>query len=195
MFKRTLCENTGSALVELAVTAPFLLLLVIGSAELGRIAYAAIEVQNAARAAAAYAAQDNSTDAVSSYGVWAEAAANEAPNISSLTVTPNASTTTALQACTCETITTGSTDTITYSNGTTSGSSTPVFDSCKNIASDAANCNPNSGTTPPAGQTSLVVPYVKVTTSATVHTMFSYPGIPTTFTLTGYSQMRMLDNP
>ena len=54
-MKRILRGRGGNALVETALTLPMLLALLLGAAELGRVAYVAIEVQNAARAAAQYA--------------------------------------------------------------------------------------------------------------------------------------------
>lgn len=48
-------EQSGQALVELAIALPVLLLILLGGLELARICYAAIEVTNAARAAAQYA--------------------------------------------------------------------------------------------------------------------------------------------
>ena len=48
----------GQALVETALTLPVLLLLLVGAAELARVAYASIEVSNAARAAAQYGAMN-----------------------------------------------------------------------------------------------------------------------------------------
>ena len=50
--------SSGQALVETALTLPMLLLVLIGVAELSRVAYAAIEVSNSARAAAQYAAMN-----------------------------------------------------------------------------------------------------------------------------------------
>lgn len=50
--------DAGQALVELALVLPVLFLLLIGAAEFGRLAYAAIEVANAARAGVAYGAQN-----------------------------------------------------------------------------------------------------------------------------------------
>lgn len=47
----------GQALVETALVSPLLFLLLLGAAELARVAYAAIEVTNAARAAVQFAAQ------------------------------------------------------------------------------------------------------------------------------------------
>jgi Flp pilus assembly protein TadG len=48
----------GAALVELAVTLPVLVALMIGIADFARVFYLAIELTNAARAAAQYGAKD-----------------------------------------------------------------------------------------------------------------------------------------
>lgn len=50
-------SERGQALVETALVSPLLFLLLLGAAELARVAYAAIEVTNAARAAVQFAAQ------------------------------------------------------------------------------------------------------------------------------------------
>jgi Flp pilus assembly protein TadG len=55
------CEESGQALIELAISLPLLLLLLLGAAEFGRMAYMAIEVADAAKAAAQYGAQDETT--------------------------------------------------------------------------------------------------------------------------------------
>ncbi len=54
-------EQRGSSLIELALVTPLLLLLLVGSVDLGRACYAAIEVAAAANAGAAYGTQ-NPTD-------------------------------------------------------------------------------------------------------------------------------------
>ena len=48
--------ETGSALVETALTFPVLIMMLLGAVELGEVAYASIETSNAARAGAQYAA-------------------------------------------------------------------------------------------------------------------------------------------
>lgn len=48
-------RDSGQALVETAVSLSFLIVLLLGAVELGRVAYASIEVSNAARAATQYA--------------------------------------------------------------------------------------------------------------------------------------------
>ncbi len=69
----------GSALVELALTLPIFVLLLVGVAEFGRLAYAGIEISNAARAGVAYGAQSHIT-ASDSAGMQ-QAAINDASNI------------------------------------------------------------------------------------------------------------------
>ncbi|HEY1581203.1 MAG TPA: TadE/TadG family type IV pilus assembly protein [Terracidiphilus sp.] len=49
-------DERGSAFVELALALPMLSIILLGAAEFARLAYAAIEVTNAAHAAAVYAA-------------------------------------------------------------------------------------------------------------------------------------------
>jgi Flp pilus assembly protein TadG len=86
-------EDIGQAFVELALVLPIFILLLIGAAEVGRLAYAAIEVNNAARAGVAYAAQTHTT--ASDTANITLAATQESPDITSLTATPSIS-------CSCE---------------------------------------------------------------------------------------------
>lgn len=88
--------NIGQAFVELALVLPIFIILLVGAAELGRLAYAAIEVNNAARAGVAYASQSHTTagDTGTSGGIVLAAQA-DAPNITDLTAT-------ATQTCACE---------------------------------------------------------------------------------------------
>ncbi len=55
--------DEGSALVELALSLPMLCLILLGAAEFARVAYASIEVSNAAHAAAIYAASRSGASA------------------------------------------------------------------------------------------------------------------------------------
>src|SRR3569833_2802385 len=57
IVKALRCEG-GQALVETALTLPMLALMLLGAFEFSRVAYAAIEVTNAARAAAQYGAMN-----------------------------------------------------------------------------------------------------------------------------------------
>ena len=96
MFRHNLREDKGQAFVELALILPVFVLLLLGAAEVGRLAYAAIEVNNAARAGVAYAAQTHTTASdTSSTGGTVLAAQTEAPDITTLTAT-------ATLFCSCE---------------------------------------------------------------------------------------------
>jgi len=55
---RALACDGGQAMVETAMTLPLLALMLLGAFEFSRVAYAAIEVTNAARAAAQYGAMN-----------------------------------------------------------------------------------------------------------------------------------------
>lgn len=77
-------NGRGQALVELALLMPIFILLILGAAEFGRLAYAAIEVSNAARAGVAYGAQTHIT-ASDGAGMTAAALA-DAPNVSTISV-------------------------------------------------------------------------------------------------------------
>jgi Flp pilus assembly protein TadG len=65
--------------VELALITPILMLLMLGTAEMARLAYAAIEVSSAAQAGAQYGTQ-SATTAADTIGVQT-AAQNDAPDV------------------------------------------------------------------------------------------------------------------
>jgi Flp pilus assembly protein TadG len=54
-------REEGQALVETAVSMSLLVLLMLGAVEFGRLAFAAIEVNNTAKAAAQYGSQSHAT--------------------------------------------------------------------------------------------------------------------------------------
>jgi len=72
-------NEQGSALVELALSLPMLSLMLLGAAEFARIAYAAIEVTNAAHSAAVYAA--SSQQALADTPGITNAATGDSPNL------------------------------------------------------------------------------------------------------------------
>lgn len=78
-------QETGQSLVELAITIPLLLLIVLGVVEFGQVAYTSIELSKAAMAGAQYGAQNGFT-AADSTGIQGAASAS-APNLAGLTVT------------------------------------------------------------------------------------------------------------
>ena len=78
-------EEKGGALIELALTVPILVLILLGAAEFARVEYAGIEVSNAAMAGVQYGGQDAAT-AADITGIQT-AASNDAPNITLGTTT------------------------------------------------------------------------------------------------------------
>jgi Flp pilus assembly protein TadG len=89
-------DDSGQAFVELALVLPMLILLIVGGVEIGRLAYADIEVSNAARAGVAYAMQSHTT--ASEDDAIETAAKQDAPNLPGLIVDKPATLT-----CYCET--------------------------------------------------------------------------------------------
>jgi len=85
VVKAGLRLQAGQALVEVALVAPILVLLLIGAVEFGRLEYASIEVNNAARAGAQYGSQTPVT--AMDFSGMQQAAINDAPDVLSLTAT------------------------------------------------------------------------------------------------------------
>ncbi len=82
-------EDSGSSLLELAFLMPVFLMMLVGAAEMGRVAYYAIEVSSAARAGAEYAAQNHAT-ATNTTNI-ALAASTDAVNTGGVTATSTTS--------------------------------------------------------------------------------------------------------
>ena len=164
-------DSRGAALVELALVTPLFLLLIMGSAEVGRVAYYAIEVENAARAGASFGAVNignaNLTSSVQ------QASKNDAPDVSNLIVVTQGS------ACVCETLNT-STNSPTFSpaSGTTSCTSATI-----------TSCTAES-----SASIQSVIEYVTVSTQADIDPLIYVPGLPSSYNLTGYSALRILSN-
>jgi hypothetical protein len=72
-FCRLLARENGSAMVELAVAVPILLLLAIGVAEYARLYFTQITVANAARSGAEYGIKTNGNVDSMTYGARIEA--------------------------------------------------------------------------------------------------------------------------
>lgn len=77
-------SETGGALVETALTAPLLTMLILGAAEFARVAYTAIEVTSAAQAGVTYGAQSGLTASDTAGIQWA--ATHDGGDVKSLTV-------------------------------------------------------------------------------------------------------------
>ena len=95
-------KEAGAALIEAALTAPLLVLMLIGAVEFGRVAYIAMETTNAARAAVSYGSQ-SVIQANDQAGMQAVAQL-EASGLSSQNVTLTVS---AAPACSCSSPDTG----------------------------------------------------------------------------------------
>jgi Flp pilus assembly protein TadG len=78
-------DESGNALVELALGLVLCTSIILGAAELGKVAYAGIEVSNAARAGVQYGAQSH-TDA-SDFSDMQAAALLDAPDVKGLSAT------------------------------------------------------------------------------------------------------------
>jgi Flp pilus assembly protein TadG len=72
-------SEDGSALVELALSLPVLLIMLLGAAEFARLGFASIEVVNSAHAAALYASSSHA--ALSDSGGITNAATNDSQNL------------------------------------------------------------------------------------------------------------------
>lgn len=86
MFRATRSQ-AGTALLEFVLALPLLMLLLLGAVEIGRYAYFAIQVGNAARAGVQYGAQ-NGVTALDSSGIVSAAKADGNTSIAALNVSP-----------------------------------------------------------------------------------------------------------
>lgn len=86
MFSATRSQ-AGTALLEFVLALPLLALLLLGGVEIGRYAYFAIQVGNAARAGVQYGAQ-NAVTALDTSGIISAAQADGSTSIAALNVTP-----------------------------------------------------------------------------------------------------------
>jgi Flp pilus assembly protein TadG len=169
--REDLRSQLGQTLLEIALLLPVLLLMGLGVIEMGRYAYISILVANAARAGAAYGAQSGATS-VDTPGIQTAADndfRNNGQNVSNLTVTSSVS-------CGCDN---GGTLTVDYT--TASG------------CSDASNPGVTaviSACVPPTGSGHWVA-MVSVTASGTFNSLFSYPGIPSSVSVSKTATMRV----
>jgi Flp pilus assembly protein TadG len=160
----TKCRQSGQALVELALVVPILLLLALGVIEIGRYAYIAILIGNAARAGAAYGAQTTAQSV-------------DLPNITKAADYDFAG------------ATSGSTNTNgqAVSQLTVTSSVSCGCDSAGTITSAACSGTLTAGTC----ATGHWVIVVSVTASGTFNSLFNYPGIPSSLTITRTASLRV----
>jgi Flp pilus assembly protein TadG len=88
-------SESGNALIELAITLPLFALIILGGAEIANIAWSSVQINNAARAGAAFGSlsRANAADVTD----IANAAQNEAPKL----ITTPSTQVTSTQACYC----------------------------------------------------------------------------------------------
>lgn len=80
-------SESGQAIIEMAIILPVAIGLLVGIAEIGRYANESIIVSHAANAGVQYAAQNRVT--ASSNAQIIQAAQNDAPSLTTMTVTPS----------------------------------------------------------------------------------------------------------
>ena len=156
----------GQALTEMALVLPLLLILALGVIEIGRYAYIAILVGNAARAGAAYGAQSKQ-QSNDSTGMQNAAQFDFAGSSAS---TPNPGRP-------------GPTNGLAYSTLTVTSTTSCGCDSAGAITTYGCNVaagNANPGVCP-AGSRWIV--FVSVTANGMFNSLFNYPGIPSPLTI------------
>ncbi|WP_348262788.1 TadE/TadG family type IV pilus assembly protein [Telmatobacter sp. DSM 110680] len=84
VFRRIRNCESGSALVETALTFPVLVMLIAGATEFSRVAYASLEVVSAAKAGVSYGAQTGAT--TTDLNGITYAAQHDAGNVTSIQV-------------------------------------------------------------------------------------------------------------
>lgn len=157
-----LSEEAGQALVETAVSAAFMVVILLGALELGRVAYASIEMANAARAAVQVACMNGGqflvtgTQLSPNTPLMTMAAAADAAEVSSASLNPN-------------------------NNLIVSANLSCVCANGGNATCQTTDC---------ASSFQLVT--VNVTTSAQFDPIFHIPGLLGVFTLYGHSSQQVL---
>jgi Flp pilus assembly protein TadG len=163
---RRLRNDSGQSLLELALLLPMLIAMLLGVIELGRYAYISILVANAARAGAAYGAQ-SLEQSVDTLGIQAAAESDfrnqvNGQDAGTLIVLPP------VISCGCD------------SNGTIGNGN--VGPACSTPS------NPGAGN---CGSGTHWVVMVSVTASGTFNSLFNYPGIPSTLTVSSTATLRV----
>jgi Flp pilus assembly protein TadG len=175
--------ESGQTLLEFALMVPFMMLLLLGIAEIGRAAFITITVTNAATAGAEYGSQDSGLAKGTAGAAAMELKAQCDANGYTSDLVPVCQTTTgilappstvcAYNACTCDNGAGTSCNLIAWPPPGT-GACTAMTDTCA-----AISCS---------GQ---IVNCVHVNTHADFNPLFHYPGLPTTYQANGKATMRV----
>jgi len=97
MKPRVHCSESGTALIELAVSIPIFIVLILGTAEIANLAWSSVQINNAARAGASFGSLSRANSADLTH--IQAAAQNEAPKF----ITDPATQVTSTQVCYCVT--------------------------------------------------------------------------------------------
>lgn len=161
-------SQSGQTLLEVALLTPVLLALLVGTIEFGRYAYLSILVGNAARAGAAYGAAtlEQSGETSNIQTAAQNDFANNGQPAGNLTVT-------SVVSCGCD-----NGGTITYQGTTTAACTTAG--------------NPSLDTSCAGGGHYIVI--VSVTATGSFSSIFQYPGIPKTMSITSTAAMRVAND-
>ena len=154
--------ESGQTLLEFALMLPFMMLLLLGIAEIGRAAFITITVTNAATAGAEYGSQ-NARTASDFTGMQTAALYDADKGTTTGVLTP--ANTVATSGCACD------------KGGSSGTSCNQAFLSCTSSA--ITGCN---------GQ---IVECVQATTHADFSPLFHYPGLPTTYQANGKAVIRV----
>ena len=131
-------DESGQALVELAVSLPLFLVMLLGAAEIARLAYMAIKVSDAAKAAAQYGSMDGPS-AIDTAGI-SRAAKLSAPYVFANCTSFSA---TALNPLACSCVTNGVPSPTTPTQAACSATcNSPSYQVQSLVVSTSASCNP-----------------------------------------------------
>ena len=161
-FISLLCRDDGTSLAEFALVTPLLFLVLIGAIEIGRWATFDVTVANAARAGAAYGAQEPRTPSDNS-GIES-AVCTDAHNANCPTPDPSAQNALTVTA-----------------PFTNAASGDPQFWYCTNASSIGSTPDPSASPDPTCASPAPDVQHnmwVQVTVSGTFTPLFSFPGLP-----------------
>jgi Flp pilus assembly protein TadG len=161
-------SQSGQSLLEVALMLPMLMLLLLGAIEMGRYMYIYILVGNAARAGAAYGSEGVVQAGTNDPGVQT-AAQNDFQNGGQA---PGTVTVTWTNVCGCD-------------SGGTLSPNPPTAPYC-NVPPTGSNSTAGSCTAP-----AHWVVMVSVTASGTFQSLFNYPGIPSSITISRTATMRV----
>ncbi len=185
---KTRREQAGQSLVEVALLTPLLLAMVLGSIELGRYAYLSILVGNAAHSGALYGAQNN-LSAANAAGIC-QAAENDYQSGEVPATCTNAGTSPATTVTICPSGSTCTASNLSVSSTDGCGcdvAGTYAQQGSTTLACSTANIDPTTACT---NQSEWVVT-VSVTATATFRSLFNYPWIPSTLTVSRTATMRV----